>query len=72
MCVCVCSFNCSIMFGSGQRGGLEGVAVNQGQRRGSPSFVIAISRAFGFTFFVAGIFKVGNDLLSFVSPMILK
>lgn len=40
--------------------------------RGGPSLVVAIAKAYGFTFCVAGIFKVGQDLLSFVSPQLLK
>jgi ABC-type multidrug transport system fused ATPase/permease subunit len=43
------------------------------RRRGrGPSLVYSLCRAYGFTLFVAGFFKLGNDLLSFVSPQLLK
>ena len=38
----------------------------------SPSLVMALARSFGGTFFVAGLFKLCQDLLNFVSPQLLK
>ena len=37
-----------------------------------PSLVMALARSFGGTFFVAGVFKLLQDLLNFVSPQLLK
>ena len=37
-----------------------------------PSFVMALARSFGGTFFVAGLFKLLQDLLNIVSPLLLK
>ena len=37
-----------------------------------PSLVMALTRSFGGTFFVAGLFKLLQDLLNFVSPLLLK
>ena len=33
--------------------------------------MLALIRAFGLTFFVAGFFKLAQDLLTFVSPQVL-
>ena len=38
----------------------------------SPSLVMALARSFGGTFFLAGVFKLFQDLLNFVSPQLLK
>ena len=38
----------------------------------SPSIVMALARSFGGTFFLAGLFKLCQDLLNFVSPQLLK
>ena len=37
-----------------------------------PSFFMALARSFGGTFFMAGLFKLLQDLLNFVSPLLLK
>jgi hypothetical protein len=37
-----------------------------------PSFFMALARSFGGTFFMAGLFKLLQDLLTFVSPLLLK
>ncbi|XP_019855858.1 PREDICTED: multidrug resistance-associated protein 1-like isoform X2 [Amphimedon queenslandica] len=37
-----------------------------------PSLVLALSRAYGFDFFVAGIFKLFQDILGFIGPQLLK
>ena len=37
-----------------------------------PSLVLSLTKAYGFSFFVGGIFKLGNDLLAFASPQFLK
>ena len=37
-----------------------------------PSLALALSRAYGFTFFVAGIFKLVQDILAFTGPILLK
>ena len=37
-----------------------------------PSLVVAMARTVGGTFFVAGLFKLLQDLLNFVSPLLLK
>ena len=37
-----------------------------------PSLILTLGRAFGSLFFTAAIFKVGQDLLTFVSPQVLK
>ena len=39
---------------------------------GNPSLVWALTKSFGGTFIVAGFFKLGQDLLTFASPQILK
>jgi len=36
------------------------------------SLVAAMRQSFGFTFFVAALFKLANDLLAFVAPQLLK
>lgn len=49
--------------------------VVQGQQRRrtrEPSLVWALLRSYGFIMFVAAFFKLGNDLLAFVSPQLLK
>ena len=56
----------------GQTEDTDGVRVKRKKGKRGPSLVMAIIKAYGFTFFVAGIFKLGQDLLSFVSPQILK
>ena len=56
----------------GQTEDTDGVGVKRKKGKRGPSLVMAIIKAYGFTFFVAGIFKFGQDLLSFVSPQILK
>ena len=48
---------------------MDGVHVTGGKE---PSLTFALSRAFWYTFAVAAIFKVGQDVLGFVSPLILK
>ena len=50
----------------------EEMRAHANERKGSPSLVWALTKAFGSTFFVAILFKVANDLLTFVSPQILK
>ena len=50
----------------------EEMRAHADERKGSPSLVWALTKAFGSTFFVAALFKVANDLLTFVSPQILK
>lgn len=51
----------------------DGVRVKRKKgRRGGPSLVVAIAKAYGFTFFVAGIFKVFQDLLTYASPQLLR
>ena len=50
----------------------EEMRAHADERKGSPSLVWALTKAFGSTFFVAILFKVANDLLTFVSPQILK
>lgn len=40
--------------------------------RGSPSLLLALVKAYGFTFFVAGFFKIGHDLLAFGGPLLLR
>lgn len=47
-----------------------------GRRRGKqkakePSLVLSLARSFGPTYFVAGLFKLAQDLISFASPQIL-
>jgi hypothetical protein len=37
-----------------------------------PSLIKALARAFGGTFYVAGVFKLGQDLLGFVGPQLLS
>lgn len=37
-----------------------------------PSLVRALSRAYGFDFFVAGILKLIQDILGFIGPQLLK
>ena len=59
--------SCSIVFN--QRDA-DSAAVNV--RRGDPSLVMALASSFGFTFYLAVIFKVASDLLAFVSPQLLK
>jgi ABC-type multidrug transport system fused ATPase/permease subunit len=53
-----------IQFGGGQNPFEE-------QHTGEPSLTLALIRAFGLTFFVAGFFKLAQDLLTFVSPQVL-
>jgi ABC-type multidrug transport system fused ATPase/permease subunit len=36
-----------------------------------PSLIIALAKAYGFTFFVAGFFKFGQDILGYAGPLIL-
>ena len=50
----------------------DGVRVKRKKGKRGPSLVMALIKAYGFTFFVAGIFKLGQDFLAFVSPQILK
>ncbi len=40
--------------------------------RKTPSFFIAITTAFGFTYFVGFILRFGKDILGFVSPVMVK
>ena len=56
----------------GQTEDTDRVAAKKNKGSKSPSLVMAIIKAYGFTFFVAGIFKLGQDLLSFISPQLLK
>ena len=44
----------------------------QPTRGREPSLVWALAKAFGGTFIVAAFFKLGQDLLGFASPQILK
>ena len=39
---------------------------------GGPSLVWALAKSFGGTFLIAGFFKLGQDLIVFASPQILK
>ena len=48
------------------------MGVTQRPRRTRPSIIVALATSFGTTFFVAGLFKLGQDLLGFVSPQILR
>ena len=54
--------------------GEPGLAPEPAQGHGGrgPSLVLALTRSFGGTFFIAGFFKLGQDLLGFASPQILK
>ena len=54
--------------------GEPGLAPEPAQGHGGrgPSLVLALARSFGGTFFIAGFFKLGQDLLGFASPQILK
>lgn len=48
--------------------GIEGLETKGRQ----PSLVRALSRAYGFDFFVAGILKLIQDILGFIGPQLLK
>ena len=50
----------------------EEMQAHAGERKGSPSLVWALTRAFGSTFFVAGLMYLASALLAFVGPLILK
>ena len=50
----------------------EEMRAHANERKGSPSLVWALTKAFGGAFFLGGVFKLFNDLLTFVSPQILK
>ena len=47
-------------------------AVAVRQRARDPSLVMALVKSYGFLLFIAGFLKLGSDLLTFVSPQILK
>lgn len=56
-----------------QKPPLQDEEVKVKRRNGrDPSLVLALCKAYGFTFFVAGFFKLAQDLLSFASPQILR
>ena len=42
------------------------------KRGRGPSLALAIIKAYGFDFFVVGFYKLGQDLLAFSGPLILK
>jgi len=44
----------------------------QPHRQKDPSLVIALAKSFAGTFVAAAFFKLGQDLLGFASPFILK
>ena len=48
------------------------VVTAQPSRQKEPSLVIALSKSFAGTFFAAAFFKLGQDMLGFASPFILK
>ena len=50
----------------------EEMRAHADERKGSPSLTWALTKAFGGAFFLGGVFKLVNDLLTFVSPQILK
>ena len=54
------------------RRGRERVAIRRPQRTSEPSLVMALAKSFVETFLVAAFFKLCQDLLSFVSPQLLK
>ena len=81
------SFPCRMQFGQVHMEELEYQPVNVEVRGGSrqrfatagrpghsrnPSLVWALTKTFGASFMAAAIFKLGQDLLGFASPQILK
>ena len=55
-----------------RRGGQRMSPTDRPQRTRDPSLVWSLARTFGASFMVAAIFKLGQDLLGFASPQILK
>ena len=53
---------------------LDGVQVvtSAGRRGKEPSVVFALTKTVGGIMFVAGVYKLGNDILAFASPQLLK
>ncbi len=61
----------SIVFQRSEQGA-EGVAVTRVTGWRGASILLSLMYSFGFTFFVGGLFKLGQDLLTFVNPQILR
>ena len=53
-----------------QRG--NGAVHETEQARPKPSLLLALSKAFGLSFAIAGFLKLISDLLNFVGPQVLK